>query len=54
VLHEAGFRLGLYDLSKDIGESRDLSAEQPELVKRLQADWTAWRQGVGGGPPAPR
>ncbi len=41
--------LGLYDLSKDIGESHDLAAEQPELVKKLQANWETWRNSVGGG-----
>ena len=41
--------LGLYDLSKDIGESRDLAAEQPELVKKLQANWETWRNSVDGG-----
>jgi arylsulfatase A-like enzyme len=45
--------LGLFDLSRDIGESRDVSAEQPERVKQLQADWHAWRKGVGGDAPVP-
>ena len=29
--------LALYDLVADVGETRDLTAEQPELVARLQA-----------------
>jgi arylsulfatase A-like enzyme len=45
--------LGLFDLSRDIGESRDVSAEQPERVKQLQAGWTAWRKGIGGDAPVP-
>lgn len=45
--------LGLYDLSRDISESVDLSAAQPERVKQLQADWTRWRNQVGGSQTAP-
>jgi len=33
------------------GESRDLSAAQPELVKQLQEDWTRWRKSIGGAMP---
>jgi arylsulfatase A-like enzyme len=32
----------LYDLSKDIGESQDLSAQKPELVAELSAAWDSW------------
>jgi arylsulfatase A-like enzyme len=32
----------LYDLAKDIGESKDLAAEQPGKVKELQALWDRW------------
>ncbi|MFM1747067.1 MAG: Arylsulfatase [Verrucomicrobiota bacterium] len=32
----------LYDLSKDIGESRDLAAAQPAKVRELQALWDKW------------
>ena len=35
----------LYDLSKDIHEDRDLSAEQPAKVKQLQARWDEWNRG---------
>lgn len=35
----------LYDLSEDIGETRDLAASRPELVKELSAAWDAWNQG---------
>jgi arylsulfatase A-like enzyme len=34
----------LYDLSADIGESKDLAAERPEKVKELQAKWDSWNQ----------
>ena len=45
--------LGLYDLSRDIGESHDLASEQPERVKQLQADWADWRKNVEGDRSAP-
>jgi len=32
----------LYNLSDDIGESRDLAAAMPEKVRELQARWDAW------------
>jgi arylsulfatase A-like enzyme len=32
----------LYDLSQDVGESRDLATEKPEKVKELQEAWEAW------------
>jgi hypothetical protein len=32
----------LYDLAKDIGESKDLAAQEPAKVKDLQATWDKW------------
>ena len=32
----------LYDLSRDIGESKDLAATQPAKVRELQALWDKW------------
>ncbi|WZO97125.1 sulfatase-like hydrolase/transferase [Isosphaeraceae bacterium EP7] len=32
----------LYNLSEDIGETLDLSAQRPDLVKSLDAEWKAW------------
>lgn len=32
----------LYDLAHDVGESRDLAAEQPAKAAELQALWDAW------------
>jgi arylsulfatase A-like enzyme len=32
----------LFNLASDVGESKDLAAEQPELVQQLTADWKAW------------
>lgn len=39
--------LELYDLANDIGESRDLAAEKPEVVAELAADLAAWRAETG-------
>ena len=35
----------LYNLTKDIGETKDLAAEQPEKVTEMQAKWDAWNAG---------
>ncbi|MBX9791420.1 MAG: sulfatase [Pirellulales bacterium] len=32
----------LYNLAEDIGESRDLSADKPELASELQTAWESW------------
>lgn len=32
----------LFNLKDDIGEAKDLSAEQPEKVKELKAEWDKW------------
>ncbi|MBB5032755.1 sulfatase-like hydrolase/transferase [Prosthecobacter vanneervenii] len=34
---------GLYDLSTDLGEKKDLSAEKPEVLRRLKERFAAWR-----------
>jgi len=41
----------LYDLASDIGESKNLADEKPELAKRLRADLAAWRERVGARMP---
>ncbi len=33
---------GLFDLSRDLGEARDLSKEQPEILAKLRARFEAW------------
>lgn len=33
----------LYDLAKDVGESNDVSAANPEVVKRLRQRLHQWR-----------
>lgn len=37
---EHGFRL--FDVARDLGETRDLSAEHPELVREMRAELDAW------------
>lgn len=32
----------LFDLTADIGESKELTAEKPEVAKELQVAWNAW------------
>lgn len=34
----------LYDLANDIGEKKNLAAEEPDKVKELAADWDRWNQ----------
>ena len=36
----------LYDLSRDVGEDRDLAAEEPERVAELLALHEAWDAGL--------
>ncbi len=45
--------LELYDLSGDLGETRNLAAEQPEIAGRLHARLVAWRQRVEAKIPQP-
>jgi arylsulfatase A-like enzyme len=47
----------LYNLADDIGESNDLAATRPEVLRELQAAWERWDQGNvaplwGGGKKA--
>ena len=35
---------GLYDLSNDLSEKNDLSAEKPEVLKMMQERFAAWRK----------
>lgn len=42
----------LYNLKDDIGESKNLAADNPEKVKELHAKMLAWRDEVGAKMPA--
>lgn len=43
----------LYDLAKDIGELRDLSADQPERARAMKADLDRWLEDSGAKMPRP-
>jgi arylsulfatase A len=51
-LYEDG-RRELFDLKKDISESRNLIAEKPEIAKELAAMLDTWRKDVGARMPTP-
>ena len=36
----------LYDLKTDRAEGNDLSAQHPEIVRKLAADHEAWEKGI--------
>ena len=42
---------GLFDLSADIGETRDLSAEKPDVLRDIQARFAAWRKEMDASEP---
>lgn len=44
--YETG-RQELFDVVKDAGEGRNLSAEKPDLVKEMATKLEAWRQAIG-------
>jgi arylsulfatase A-like enzyme len=45
--------LQLYNLREDLAEQKDLSATQPAVASRLQAQLAAWRKEVKAIMPAP-
>ena len=42
---------GLYDLSKDISESQDLSSEKPDVLAMMKARLAAWHQAMDEAEP---
>ncbi len=46
-------RLEMYNLREDIGEERDLSAEEPDRAEHLHAMLRGWREEVGAKLPTP-
>lgn len=42
---------GLFDLSNDLGEQRDLSNEQPEALVRVKARFEKWKQAMRAAEP---
>ncbi|WP_395746291.1 sulfatase-like hydrolase/transferase [Prosthecobacter sp.] len=48
---ESGKGGGLFDLSTDLGEKKDLSAEKPEVVKMMRERFAAWRAEMDASEP---
>ncbi len=48
-----GPRFELYNLAADLGETMDLSAEKPEMVREMEARLTEWLQSTGARVPRP-
>ena len=46
-------RLELYNLHDDVGESKNLAKEKPELTQKLHAQMLAWRQEIKAPMPTP-
>jgi hypothetical protein len=42
---------GLYDLTADSGETHDLSADMPDHVASIRAQWSSWRKGMDAAEP---
>lgn len=42
---------GLFDLSADLAETRDLSAEKPDVLARVKGRFDAWRKEMDAAPP---
>jgi hypothetical protein len=42
---------GLFDLSSDPGEKRDLSAEKTEVLKMVKDRWAAWKREMDASEP---
>jgi hypothetical protein len=47
IEHYEDGRLELFNLARDPGEMRDLSADQPDRTAALKAKLAAWRKSVG-------
>jgi arylsulfatase A-like enzyme len=47
-------RVELYDLRRDIGETRDLAADMPEKARELREKLAAWRKALGAAMPVSR
>jgi arylsulfatase A-like enzyme len=42
---------GLFDLSTDLPEKNDLSAQKPDVLKKLKERWLAWRKEMDAAEP---
>lgn len=50
VMLAPDWKLQLYNLREDLGETRDLAAQQPEITRELYAAWSTWNAPLP--PPA--
>ena len=48
---EAGSAGGLFDLTNDIGEEKDLSEARPEILADLKTRWRRWRKEMNAAEP---
>jgi arylsulfatase A-like enzyme len=48
---DAEYGRGLYDLSTDRGEQKDLTADKPDVARRMEARWKAWRREMDDSEP---
>jgi arylsulfatase A-like enzyme len=48
---ESGRGNGLFDLRKDLSEKRDLSAERPEILKKLKDRFENWKREMAAAEP---
>lgn len=51
IEHYEDGNLELFDLAKDIGETRNLASQMPEVTKQLLEKFVAWRERVGAQMP---
>jgi arylsulfatase A-like enzyme len=42
----AGDQVWLFDLSKDLGEQKNLAKERPEIVEQLKKEFAKWEAGL--------
>jgi len=42
---------GLFDLTSDLEEQRDLAGEKPETLQHVKSRFTAWRAGMDAAEP---
>jgi len=43
--------LGLFDLSEDVGERKDLSAKRPDVLKEVEGRFAAWKKAMDEAEP---
>ena len=48
---ESGKGTGLYDLAADLGETKDLSTEKPDVLQKVKGRFDAWRQAMDATEP---